>query len=49
LFSEHDGFEFVEIFEMKHQSAKNYWMNANYDKETYKGFKEPIMSFIKIK
>ena len=39
----------VEIFEMKHQGAKNYWMNTNYDKETYKGFKEPIMSFRKIK
>ena len=49
LFNEHDGFEFVEIFEMKHQSAKNYWMNTNYDKETYKGFKEPIMSFRKVK
>ena len=49
LFNEHGGFEFVEIFEMKHQSAKNYWMNTNYDKETYKGFKEPIMSFRKVK
>lgn len=49
LFNEHNGFEFVEIFEMKHQSAKNYWMNTNYDKETYKGFKEPIMSFRKVK
>ena len=49
LFNEHDGFEFVEIFEMKHQGAKNYWMNTNYDKETYKGFKEPIMSFRKVK
>lgn len=49
LFNEHGGFKLVEIFEMKHQSAKNYWMNTNYDKETYKGFKEPIMSFRKVK
>lgn len=49
LFNEHGGFELVEIFEMKHQSAKNYWMNTNYDKETYRGFKEPIMSFRKVK
>lgn len=49
IFSEHGGFEFVEIFEMKHQSKKNYWMNTNYDKDTYKGFKEPIMVFRKIK
>lgn len=48
LFKMHGGFEFVEIFEMKHQGAKNYWMNTNYDKETYKGFKEPVMSFRKV-
>lgn len=45
LFKTHGGFEFVEIFEMKHQGKKNYWMNTNYNKETYQGFKEPIMSF----
>lgn len=49
LFKTHGGFEFVEIFEMKHQGKKNYWMNANYDKEKYNGFKEPIMSFRKVR
>lgn len=49
LFKTHGGFEFVEIFEMKHQGKKNYWMNTNYDKETYQGFKEPIMSFRRCK
>ena len=48
LFDEHSGFEFVEIFEMKHQGAKNFWMNTNYNKEDYKGFQEPIMSFRKV-
>lgn len=45
LFKTHGGFEFVEVFEMQHQGKKNYWMNANYNKEKYQGFKEPIMSF----
>lgn len=49
LFQEHGGFEMVEIFEMEHQAKKNYWMNTSYDKETYQGFKEPIMSFRKVK
>lgn len=49
LFNKQDGFEFVEIFEMKHQSKKNYWMNTNYSKETYQGFKEPVMVFRKVK
>ena len=48
LFKEHGGFEYIEIFEMKHQGSKNFWMNTNYNKEDYKGFKEPIMSFKKI-
>ena len=48
LFDKHGGFEFVEIFEMKHQGAKNFWMNTNYNKEDYKGFQEPIMSFRKV-
>lgn len=47
IFSNHSGFEFVEILEMKHQSKKNYTMNCNYDKEKYTGFKEPIMVFRK--
>jgi len=49
LFQEHGGFELIEIFEMEHQAKKNYWMNTSYDKETYQGFKEPIMSFRKVK
>ena len=49
LFQEHRGFELIEIFEMEHQAKKNYWMNTSYDKETYQGFKEPIMSFRKVK
>ena len=48
LFSKHDGFKYVEVFEMKHQSAKNYHMKTNYTKEQYKAFKEPIMSFRKV-
>ena len=48
MFKNHGGFKFVEIFEMKHQSAKNYHMNTNYDKSAYKGFKEPIMSWRKV-
>ena len=49
LFQEHEGFEFIEIFEMEHQAKKNYTMNCNYSKETYQGFKEPIMVFRKVK
>lgn len=48
IFSSIKGFEFVETFEMAHQSKKNYTMNSNYTKEQYKGFKEPIMVFKKI-
>ena len=48
MFKNHGGFKFIEIFEMKHQSAKNYHMNTNYDKSAYKGFKEPIMSWRKV-
>ena len=43
-----DGFEFIEIFEIKHQSKRNVVMNTNYSKEQYKGFKEPVMVFKKI-
>lgn len=42
------GFEFVEVFEMVHQGAKNFWMNTNYSKEDYNGYKEPVMVFRKI-
>ena len=48
IFSDIDGFEFIEVFEMKHQSKKNYFMNTNYAKDDYKGFKEPIMVFRKV-
>lgn len=48
IFKSHGGFEFVEVFEMKHQSKKNYVMNCNYDSSAYIGFKEPIMVFRKI-
>lgn len=49
IFESIDGFEFHEIFEMEHQSKKNYTMNTNYSKEAYQGFKEPIMCFKKIR
>lgn len=48
IFSEHDGFELVEVFEIKHQSKKNYTMNCNYSVDKYKGFKEPVMVFRKV-
>lgn len=48
IFNEHEGFEFVEVFEMEHQAKKNYTMNTNYREEAYQGFKEPIMSFRKV-
>lgn len=47
IFESINGFEFVEVFEMKHQSKKNYIMNTNYDASAYHGFKEPIMVFRK--
>lgn len=47
LFNEHSGFEYVETFEMHHQSKKNYFMNANYSLNEYHGFKEPVMVFRK--
>lgn len=49
LFKSHGGFEFVETFEIKHQSKKNYTMNCNYAVDNYKGFKEPVMVFRKVK
>lgn len=49
IFKNHNGFELVEVFEIEHQSKKNYTMNCNYEKEDYKGFKEPVMVFRKIK
>ena len=49
LFNEHGGFELIEVFEMEHQAKKNYFMNTTYDKETYQGFKEPIMAFRKVR
>lgn len=49
FFNLHGGFKFVEIFEINHQSKKNYTMNCNYSKEAYQGFKEPVMVFKKIK
>ena len=49
LFNTHIGFEFVETFEINHQSKKNYIKNCNYSPEQYKGFKEPVMVFKKVK
>lgn len=49
IFSNHSGFEFVEVFEMTHQSKKHYTDNCNYTKEQYTGFKEPVMCFKKVK
>lgn len=47
IFSSINGFELVEVFEMKLQSKKNYSMNTNYSEKQYIGFKEPIMVFKK--
>ena len=49
IFSEYDGFEFVEVFEINHQSKKNFTMNCNYSVDQYHGFKEPVMVFRKVK
>lgn len=49
IFESYNGFEFVEVFEINHQSKKNYTKkNCNYSQEQYKGFKEPVMVFKKI-
>ena len=48
IFSDHGGFEFVEVFDYKLPSAKQYYQNCTYSKEEYKGFKEPVMSFRKV-
>lgn len=48
IIKNHAGFEFVEVFEMEHQGAKNFWMNTNYSKEDYNGYKEPVMVFKKV-
>lgn len=45
IFESIDDFEYVETFEMQHQSKKNYTMNTTYTEEEYTGFKEPIMVF----
>lgn len=47
IITKHPGFEFVEVFEMEHQGSKNFWMNTNYSKEDYNGYKEPVMVFKK--
>lgn len=50
IFSEHDGFEFVEVFEINHQAKKHYTNgNCGYTEEDYKGFKEPVMVFRKVR
>lgn len=52
LFTEHGGYEFVEIFDMEQTSKKVVGKYANYsDKldENYNQAKEPIMCFRKVK
>lgn len=49
LFSEIDGFEHYETFDMEHQAKKVVGQYANYDPKKYQGFKEPIMCFKKVK
>lgn len=49
IFENIDGFEFVEIFEIKHQSKRNITMNTTYTENEYKGFKEPVMVFRKVR
>ena len=48
IFKDIDGFEFVEVFEINHQSKRNVTMNTTYTEEQYKGFKEPVMVFRKV-
>ena len=48
IIDSHPGFEFVEVFEINHPGAKNFWMNTNYNKEDYSGYKEPVMVFKKV-
>ena len=48
IFKDIDGFEFVEVFEINHQSKRNVTMNTTYTEEKYKGFKEPVMVFRKV-
>ena len=52
LFKENSGFEFVEIFDIAHQSKRVY--NGKHatmkdEVEDYQGFKEPIMVFRKVR
>lgn len=51
IFLNHDGFEFIEIFEMNHQSKKHYteYYNSIGMNQEYNGFKEPVMVFRKVK
>lgn len=49
IFENNKGFKYVETFEINHQAKKNYTMNCNYAVEKYTGFKEPVMSFQKVK
>lgn len=44
IFFANDGFAFVEEFDMKHQSKRNFSKDYNYN-----GFKEPVMCFKKVK
>lgn len=47
IFKDIDGFEFVEVFEINHQSKRNVTKNTTMTEEQYKGFKEPVMVFRK--
>lgn len=49
IFKDTDGFEFIEVFEINHQSKRNVTMNTTYTEEQYKGFKEPVMVFRKVR
>lgn len=49
IFNENNGFKFVEVFEINHQSKRNVTMNTTYTEEQYKGFKEPVMVFRKVR
>ena len=48
IFLDFEGFELVECFDMEIKKT-NYGMNGNYKVEDFKGFKEPIMSFKKVR
>ena len=44
-----DSLKYVETLEINHQAKKYYTKSCNYNVDQYKGFKEPVMVFRKVK